>query len=68
MRRSLAGMPEPGGVFVGRNVRTHNLYSLAPEARRKHMHVIGASGGGKSNFLEVLARQDILRLMVRRGG
>lgn len=32
---------------------------LDPEVRKTHMHVLGASGRGKSYFLEYLIRQDI---------
>ena len=31
----------------------------SPAARTTHMHVLGASGRGKSYFLEHLIRQDI---------
>ena len=33
---------------------------LDAEARSRHMHVLGASGTGKSKFLELMIRQDIL--------
>lgn len=57
-----------GGVLLGKNVRTGNLFTLAPEDRTTHAHVVGASRKGKSNFLEVLIRQDILEHDgVRRG-
>lgn len=32
---------------------------LSPEARVRHMHVIGASGTGKSTLLLNLIRQDV---------
>ena len=32
---------------------------LTPEARSTHLHVVGASGKGKSRFLEHMIRQDI---------
>jgi hypothetical protein len=34
--------------------------SLTNEQRSRHVHVVGASGTGKSKFLESLIRQDIL--------
>ena len=44
----------PIGVSDGRKVY------LDPERRAVHMHVIGASGQGKSKFLEHCMREDIL--------
>lgn len=62
-----SGTPR-GGVLLGRNVRTSNLFTLAHEDRTTHAHVVGASRKGKSNFLEVMIRQDILEHDgVRRG-
>ena len=43
---------------LGRTKRGRRLY-LDPRTRSTHMHVIGASGKGKSKFLEFLIRQDI---------
>ena len=45
--------PIPIGHADGRPV------SLSPERRATHMHVIGASGQGKSKFLEHCIREDI---------
>jgi len=42
------GMTQGGGSFT-----------LSPEQHSTHMQVIGASGRGKSKFLEHLIRQDI---------
>ena len=42
------------GTRGGKSVR------LDAEQRSRHMHVIGASGTGKSKFLELMIRQDIL--------
>src|SRR5262245_16113012 len=50
-------------LFLGNNASGRPIY-LTPEMRRFHMHVSGASGGGKSKFLEWLIRQ----LILRRGG
>lgn len=52
--------PRPGGVLLGRNVRTGNVFTLAPEDRTTHAQIVGASRTGKTNFLEVMIRQDIL--------
>lgn len=62
MRRAREFMVQhPGGVVLGRNAFTGNVFGLEPDDRRGHMWVPGASGGGKSNFLEVMIRQDILQ-------
>ena len=45
------GLPEPGGVFVGRDFYRHGLVSLPYETRITHAHVVGASNRGKSNML-----------------
>lgn len=52
--------PPSGGVLLGRNSRSGNLFTLAAEDRTTHCHVVGASRKGKSNFLEVMIRQDII--------
>ena len=44
------------GHVVGRNPKL----MLSAEARSMHLHVSGATGTGKSKFLEHLIRQDIL--------
>jgi hypothetical protein len=45
------------GEAMNRGVRT--TVRLSPDARLKHLHVIGASGTGKSTLLEQLILQDI---------
>jgi hypothetical protein len=49
------------GLFLGLNTHAGKTYevSISPEARSRHMHVIGASGSGKSTLLCNLIRQDI---------
>lgn len=47
-------------LFVGRDARRGHLVSLPAEALRVHMHVIGASGSGKSNYLTAIAMQLLL--------
>jgi putative ribosome biogenesis GTPase RsgA len=44
------------GPIIGK----HESLRLSPKARDKHLYVIGATGVGKSKFLEHLVRQDIL--------
>src|ERR1051326_1211104 len=45
-------------VFIGDNAEGSPI-SLTPEERSAHIHVIGASGSGKSKFLEWLIRADL---------
>src|SRR5262249_8453248 len=47
------------GLTVGTTRRGKTL-SLSPEERSRHVHLIGASGPGKSKLLESLIRKDIL--------
>lgn len=46
------------GVVLGA-MESGKLLALKSAARTTHMHVLGASGRGKSYFLEYLIRQDI---------
>jgi hypothetical protein len=51
----------PSGIFLGTNSHagvTERVY-LRSDERMRHMHLIGASGTGKSTFLEHLLRQDL---------
>lgn len=50
-----------GGLLLGTNVHAGRAVEvrLTPEQRVRHMHVIGASGTGKSTLLFNLIRQDI---------
>ena len=51
---------DASAIVLGRNEQGSAV--LLPERPRlEHMHVIGATGSGKTNFLEHLIRQDILR-------
>src|SRR3954465_13142127 len=45
-------------ILLGRTRRGREVY-LPQKTRTTHMHVIGASGRGKSKFLEHLIREDI---------
>jgi hypothetical protein len=54
-----------GGISLGtatlssaRNDRDADV-RLGPEARLRHIYVVGRTGTGKTNFLKTLARQDI---------
>ncbi|HEY4249179.1 MAG TPA: type IV secretion system DNA-binding domain-containing protein [Lacunisphaera sp.] len=60
-RTAPALVTSPGGVGLGRNVHAGitNPVFLMPEQRLRHMHVIGASGTGKSTLLFNVIRQDI---------
>jgi len=54
-----------GGISLGRAILSSARNDrdadvrLGPEARLRHMYVIGRTGTGKTNFLKTLARQDI---------
>jgi hypothetical protein len=49
------------GVMLGRNIHHGRVTEVrvGPDERVRHMHVIGASGTGKSTFLLNLIHQDI---------
>jgi len=51
-----------GGILLGHNVRagTTSEVRLSFDQRVRHMHIIGASGTGKSTLLYNLIRQDIV--------
>ena len=53
----------PGALVLGKNQHGGQVraVSLTPDQRVRHMHVIGASGTGKSTFLLNLILQDIRR-------
>jgi hypothetical protein len=49
------------GILLGHNTHAGETIEvrLSPEARVRHMHILGASGTGKSTLLFNLIRQDI---------
>lgn len=51
----------PEGLLLGHNLHAGKSLPvrITPDQRVRHMHVIGASGTGKSTFLFNLIRQDI---------
>jgi hypothetical protein len=59
MTREASDILARGGLSFGTNTFTDNLYAVALKDI-VHMHVLGASRKGKSNFLEHLIRQIIL--------
>lgn len=50
----------PRGILIGRQTDTKEWVALNREWLSTHMQVIGATGVGKSKFLEIIARQIIL--------
>ena len=46
-------------LYIGATKKGKKLY-INEETRKLHMQVIGASGGGKSKFIEFMIRQDIV--------
>jgi hypothetical protein len=55
-------LPKPNTTLsVGTEISGSLIAALSEELRRRHTHVIGGTGSGKSNLLEDWARQDITR-------
>ena len=56
-----AKLSRPGGVLLGRNIHQGRALDvrIGSEERVRHMHVVGASGTGKSTLLLNCIRQDI---------
>ena len=52
---------KPGMFYLGRDLETRDPIFLSDEARKKHMHIVGGSGSGKSSFMESLAFHDLER-------
>ena len=51
-------MRRPKPISLGRDLDGRDQV-LTPKERSTHLHVVGASGRGKSRFLEHMIRQDI---------
>jgi Helicase HerA, central domain/TraM recognition site of TraD and TraG len=51
--------PVPGSILLGTNSAGRQI-TISPETLRTHMHVIGATGVGKSFFLEGIIKNLIL--------
>jgi hypothetical protein len=60
MQRFLPVSTDPQGVVAGLDTETKRPVLLSGKARKTHMEVLGASGLGKTYFLEHLIREDIL--------
>ena len=60
-------LPDPDELALGWATETdeeteqtvHQLKGVSQEHRSTHFYVVGASGSGKTKFLETLAKQDI---------
>ena len=48
-------------IAIGTDLQSNGKLVLDKKARETHVHVIGASGTGKSYFLEQMIRRDISR-------
>ena len=46
-------------MILGKNIETGQDFDITPKERETHMHVMGASGRGKSKFLEMMIQKDI---------
>ena len=42
----------PGGILLGADTKTGRPITISPDVLKTHMHVLGATGVGKSFFLE----------------
>lgn len=60
MRSFSLANTDPDGVIAGLELGTKRPVLLSGKARTTHMEVLGASGLGKTRFLEHLIREDIL--------
>jgi hypothetical protein len=60
--------PRGNDLDLGFNPRSQGRLTLTREARGKHLYCVGATGTGKSKFLEYLIRQDILAWPTSRCG
>jgi hypothetical protein len=56
----------PEGIVIGQDPANGEYLWFDPESLFTHLHVIGGSGTGKTNFLKQLARQ-LVKLKLRRG-
>jgi len=57
MKRSIFNGPQR--IELGEQ-KSGRLVYINPETRATHMHIIGASGEGKSKFMEHMIREDII--------
>ena len=57
---SIAPTEQSTAITLGRD-EAGRAYLLPERPRLEHMHVIGATGSGKTNFLEHTTRQDVAR-------
>lgn len=48
-------------ILLGRDADSRNQVSLSPDLFRTHMHLIGATGTGKTNAIQILLRQIMLQ-------
>jgi hypothetical protein len=51
----------PDAILLGSNLATGRPLAIVPEMLRTHMHVVGATGVGKSFFLEGIIKSLILQ-------
>lgn len=50
---------EPEGDVIAHDLLRHGIIALTPEARRRHVYILGATGTGKTNLLLRLIESDI---------
>lgn len=61
-RRQQARFSSSSGILIGKDLSTGLPFHISPSQLSTHMHVLGASGVGKSFFLE-----GILKLLILQG-
>lgn len=60
MRRFSLGNTDPQGIVIGQEAGSKRPVLLSGKARTTHMEILGASGLGKTRFMEHMIREDIL--------
>jgi len=50
---------KPGMFYLGRDLETGDPIFLSDEARKKHMHIVGGSGSGKTSFMNSMTFGDL---------
>ena len=48
-------------ILLGRNTQSSKRVCLSPDIFRTHMHLIGATGTGKTTAIQILLRQIMLQ-------
>lgn len=57
--RAIPAEAMPGSDAVARRLLDSGIVALSPEARQRHLYILGATGTGKTNLLLQLIQSDI---------